>query len=130
MAGATATKVAVLMGGISGERDVSMVTGACVARHLLAGCAVKPVEIHADGAWEVPRGFIAEELSSSPAEWFIGERWDPLDALAQLRREGIEVVFNALHGPGGEDGTIQGLLRLARMPFTGPDVQVAAVTMD
>jgi D-alanine-D-alanine ligase len=91
---------------------------------------VKPVEIHADGAWELARGFVGEELSTSSEEWFVGEKQEALDALTRLRHDGIDVVFNALHGPGGEDGTIQGMLRFAGLAFTGPDVAVAAVTMD
>ncbi len=135
------TAVAVVMGGTCGERQVSMLTGACVVRHLVGldeatdsqtPCLyrVKPVKIHPDGAWEPACGFVGEDLSTGSEEWFHGEKQSALDALARLKQEGVDVVFNALHGPGGEDGTIQGLLRFVGLPFTGPDVASAAVTMD
>jgi len=124
------TRVAVVMGGICGERDVSLRTGACVVAHLADRYRVKPVEIHRDGAWSVPRGFVGDELAASRDEWFRGERQSALDALGRLRSDGVVALVNALHGPGGEDGTIQGLWRNAGFAFTGPDVAPAAVTMD
>jgi D-alanine-D-alanine ligase len=131
-------RVAVVMGGVSGERDVSMVTGACVARRLAPTHLVKPVEIRVDGNWAVPRGFIGVGVPACSDSWFAAETagggrergLDALSALCRLREEKVDVVFNALHGPGGEDGTFQGLLRHAGFPFTGPDVAPASVTMD
>jgi D-alanine-D-alanine ligase len=52
------------------------------------------------------------------------------EALGRLRQEGVEVAFIALHGPRGEDGTVQGLLEIAGIPYTGPQVTSAAATMD
>lgn len=128
--GSQARRVAVVLGGIGGERDVSRETGACVAAQLRAKYLVKPVEILNDGTWEVPDGFLGHGLSEGPGDWFCGEGKPILVSLARLVDEGIEVVFNALHGPGGEDGSFQGLLRHVGLPFTGPDVTPAAVTMD
>jgi D-alanine-D-alanine ligase len=127
---ADAYSIAVVMGGVCAERQVSKMTGACVASELARRHRVKPVEILADGSWEAPAGFIGEAVAENPSDWFSGDSRDVLQALSRLKEEGIDVVFNALHGPGGEDGSFQGLMRHAGLPFTGPDVIPAAVTMD
>lgn len=110
--------VAVLMGGRSGERAVSLDSGREVARALadasLAGrgpARVEPVEIDADGCWRV------DDRALSPAE---GVR-----ALA-----GVDQFFLTLHGGHGEDGTIQGLLESEGRCYTGSDVAASAVAMD
>jgi D-alanine-D-alanine ligase len=118
------------MGGTSAEREVSKATGVNVCRGLAGRHTVKPVEILADGRWCVPDGFLGSGISQDPEAWLGAAPLDPLRALAALRDAGIQVVFNALHGPGGEDGSFQGFLRHAGVAFTGPDVTAAAVTMD
>ena len=131
MAGEKPRMVGVVMGGICGERDVSLSTGACVVSNLLsAGHVATPVCIHANGSWE-----IGPRLADLPAgrggkDWFDGDSTTARDATAILASQGVDCIFNALHGPGGEDGTIQGFLRVAGIPFTGPDVTPAALTMD
>ena len=126
--------IAVVMGGVCGERGVSIQTGACVTLNLLeAGHKVLPVCIHADGKWEIgeapPAAIPAEEVIV-PENWFPGKGQSALSAVAGILELGVDCVFNALHGPGGEDGIMQGFLRQAGLPFTGPDVTPAAVTMD
>lgn len=123
-------QVAVLMGGMSAEREVSRNTGATVVRELSSRYAVKPVEILANGQWRVPEGCIHESLSLDPGSWFTGDGQSSLEGARALLEDGVDVVFNALHGPLGEDGTVQGFLRVVGLPFTGPDVIPAAVTMD
>ncbi|WP_047258119.1 D-alanine--D-alanine ligase [Chromobacterium subtsugae] len=93
-------KVAVLMGGRSSEREVSLMSGAGVLLALLA----KGVDAH---------GF-------DPAE----------KPLAALKEEGFACVFNILHGPFGEDGTLQGALEALGMPYTGCGVMASAIAMD
>ncbi|MDO9605515.1 D-alanine--D-alanine ligase [Hydrogenophaga sp.] len=93
-------KVAVLMGGRSAEREVSLMSGAGV----LAALQSKGVDAH---------GF-------DPAERDLGE----------LKREGFVRCFIALHGRFGEDGTVQGALELLGIPYTGPGVMASAVAMD
>ncbi|MDF1535826.1 MAG: D-alanine--D-alanine ligase [bacterium] len=93
-------KVAVLMGGNSAEREVSLVTGSSILEALGEG-GREAVGIDTAGPW-------AEEM----------------------RREGAGVAFIALHGRGGEDGTIQGALELMGIPFTGPGVLASALAMD
>ena len=123
-------RVAVVMGGLSAESDVSRKTGECVTQALARNYLVKPVALHDDGAWTVPAGFVGHGLHPDPTTWFQGEPQPLLPALTSLKSDNVDVVFNALHGPWGEDGTVQGLFRYAGLPFTGPDVVPAAVTMD
>jgi D-alanine-D-alanine ligase len=107
-------RVAVLMGGQSAERKVSLETGRTVLRELGPRHDLVPVEILASGHWVVGgRASVACQ-----------------DAPAILDELEVDVVFNALHGPLGEDGCVQGLFRMLGMPLTGPDVIPAAVTMD
>ena len=93
-------KVAVLMGGRSAEREVSMMSGTGV----LAALKSRGVDAHA----------------FDPAERDLGE----------LKREGFQRCFIALHGRFGEDGTVQGALELLGIPYTGPGVMASSVAMD
>lgn len=120
--------IAVVMGGVCGERGISIQTGTCVTHNLVeAGHRVLPVCIHADGKWELGT---EPSAGDTPESWFAAERQSPLAAVTRILELGVECVFNGLHGPGGEDGIMQGFLRQAGLPFTGPDVTPAAVTMD
>ncbi len=122
-------RLCVLMGGAEGERDVSLQSGRTVVRHLAPRYRVTPVELVADGSWRVPTGTVGEELDVD-GRWF--DNVEPVmahDAIRRLTSEPV-MVFNALHGPLGEDGTIQGFLQLHGIPFTGPETTAAAVTMD
>ena len=93
-------KVAVLRGGKSAERDVSMRSGGQVEKALVArGAEVTGVDI---------------DLNT----------WD------LLRDGGFDCVFNALHGRLGEDGTVQGMLELLGLPYTGSGVLASALCMD
>lgn len=93
-------KVAVLMGGHSAEREVSLMSGTGVLQALRA----QGVDAHA----------------FDPAEQDLGE----------LRRQGFERCFIALHGRFGEDGTVQGALELMGIPYTGSGVLASSVAMD
>jgi D-alanine-D-alanine ligase len=93
-------RVAVVMGGPSSEREVSIATGRGVLRALET------------------LGYDAKSLD-------FDERF--VDALRELQ---VDVVFNALHGPGGEDGCLQGVLDWLRVPYTGSDLLGCAVSMD
>ncbi|WP_275554566.1 D-alanine--D-alanine ligase [Mixta sp. Marseille-Q2659] len=95
-----AEKVAVLLGGTSAEREVSLMSGAAV----IAG--LKEAGIDAHGV-------------------------DPRDfPVMRLKEEGFAKVFIALHGRGGEDGTLQGVLDFLQIPYTGSGVMASAITMD
>ncbi|MBL8692720.1 MAG: UTP--glucose-1-phosphate uridylyltransferase [Planctomycetes bacterium] len=108
-------RVAVAMGGQSPERGVSMRSGAAVLSALdPAKYRALPLELRADGLWA-----LAEHPARSAA-----------NAIRLLRHEGIDVVFLALHGPGGEDGVVQGFLETAGIPYTGCGVAASALAMD
>lgn len=96
-----ALKIAVLMGGISEEREVSLNTGAQVADAL---------EAAGHHPWSVDTGDVG----------FIGE----------LAEERPDVVFVCLHGRFGEDGTVQGLLEILGLPYVGSGVLASALAMD
>jgi D-alanine-D-alanine ligase len=92
--------VAVLMGGRSAEREVSLMSGSGV----LAALQSQGVDAHA---------------------------FDPATrAMDELKREGFDRVFIALHGRHGEDGTVQGALELLGIPYTGSGVLASAIAMD
>ncbi len=93
-------KVAVLMGGKSAEREISLLSGAGVLKALRA----KKVDAHA---------------------------FDPAERdLAELKRDGFTRCFIALHGRGGEDGTVQGALEVMGIPYTGSGVTGSAIAID
>ena len=110
---AGALRVAVLAGGRSSEHDVSLSSGAGVREGLLAGGhEVVWVEIGQDGAWR--RDGEGEPLSLTPGDGLLG----------------VDVAFPALHGPFGEDGTVQGLLEMLAVPYVGAGVAASAVCLD
>lgn len=93
-------KVAVLVGGASAEREISLMSGQGVLQALCS----KGVHAHA---------FDPSERS-----------------LEHLRQDGFDVAFNVLHGRWGEDGTVQGALELLRIPYTGAGVLASALAID
>ena len=93
-------KIAVLLGGTSAEREVSLNSGKAVLEALLN------------------QGYDAHPID--PKEYNV----------ANLKKDGFHRVFNILHGRGGEDGTIQGLLEQIGLPYTGCGVMASALTMD
>ncbi|MFW5409534.1 D-alanine--D-alanine ligase [Pectobacterium brasiliense] len=93
-------KVAVLLGGTSAEREVSLLSGQAV----LAGLKEAGINAHAVDTRDV--------------------------SVTTLKEEGFTKVFIALHGRGGEDGTLQGVLEFLGLPYTGSGVMASALTMD
>ena len=93
-------RVAVMLGGDSCEREISLDTGAAV----LGALQAKGVDAHA---------------------------WDPAEKpMAEFASAGFDRVWIALHGPGGEDGAIQGALQWLNTPYTGSGVMASAIAMD
>src|SRR5437773_1030259 len=93
-------RIGVLMGGRSAERAISLKTGRAIYHSLRR------------------QGFRARAID-------VGR-----DLPSQLRRAKIQVAYLALHGPGGEDGTVQGLLEASRIPYTGSGVLASALAID
>ncbi len=96
----TGPRVAVLMGGMSTEREISLKSGRAVAKALRA------------------RGHDVVEIDVGP------------DLPERLRAERVDVAWLALHGAFGEDGCVQGLLEIMRIPYTGSGVRGSAIAMD
>jgi D-alanine-D-alanine ligase len=93
-------KVAVLMGGPSAEREISLISGKAVLEALRS------------------RGVDAHPFDPAERELF------------EIKREGFQRAFIALHGRFGEDGTVQGALEVLRVPYTGSGVMASALAMD
>ena len=147
-------RVGIIYGGRSGEHEVSIASAAAVVQNLdKQRYEAIPVRIEKDGRW-----IIADRLpaSSSAAEVIEQSRAHTAQRLGRGGREAhlvahpgdeqimtiergnnpsitglaLDVVFPVLHGPYGEDGTVQGLLELANIPYVGAGVLASAVGMD
>ena len=131
-------KVAVLFGGRSGEHEVSRNSAFTVATALSASFDIFPIGISKEGTWYGPvplaeiRTFTPEkyadrEITILPAPSSGGTVYSlpDLDPITRLH-----VFFPVLHGTFGEDGTIQGLLELAEVPYVGAGVLASAAGMD
>ncbi len=117
------TRIAVLMGGRSGEHEVSLVSGASVAKALdPERYEVMPILIGRNGEWS---------LDGEPVALVPGS--DGLGLIASLSggaNRVVDVVFPVLHGPFGEDGTVQGVCEIAGVPYVGAGVGASAIAMD
>ena len=131
---ASRVRLVVLFGGQSAEHEVSLVT----ARHVLAATDpdrydIAPVAIGKDGRWvsadDALRALRAGPDAMPDALPTTGTAIEPAGALAGTADEQV-VVFPLLHGPLGEDGTVQGLLELAGVPYVGCGVLASALAMD
>ena len=129
--------VAVLIGGPSAEHDVSVVSGWAIADSLAeSGYAVERFFIDLSGRWwQVPAtaasGRPRPGTFDDPA--FLGAQgpWQPGEALDRLAARPVTpIVFPALHGPFGEDGTVQALLEAYDLAYAGAGVAASAVGMD
>ncbi len=136
-------RVAVLYGGRSGEHEVSLQSAASVITHLDHNrFEIVPVAIDKQGRWHVNDISLLEGKKSlpvfkdtpnvllppNPAEAGNDNALIHLSGAGEAR--GIDVVFPVMHGPLCEDGTIQGLLELADLPYVGCGVLASAVAMD
>jgi D-alanine-D-alanine ligase len=150
------SRVGVIFGGRSGEHEVSLASAASIIAALeQRGHRVVPIGIGRDGRWVVggdPMRALAEQARvalpagdetdavkkalADRAEGVVTDasaslvRSEPAGSVPSELRQGLDVVFIALHGPYGEDGTIQGLLEVADIPYVGAGVLASAVGMD
>src|SRR5688572_12163894 len=149
----TSLRVGVVFGGRSGEHEVSLASAASVIAALeRGGHTVVPVGITRDGRWMVGgdplHALAAEARIALPSDDATGHvkkaladraearsgvletalaRTEPAGGLPIGLRQGLDVVVIMLHGPYGEDGTIQGLFELADLPYVGAGVLASAV---
>jgi D-alanine-D-alanine ligase len=118
-------RVAVLAGGRSSEHEISLASARSVASALdPERYDTRMIEIGRDGAWALPPAAGTAALPEAGGTLPIPTGSAP-SALG-----GIDVVFPILHGPFGEDGTVQGLLELAGVPYVGSGVTASALCMD
>jgi D-alanine-D-alanine ligase len=124
-------RVGLLFGGCSGEHEVSIRSASAIAQALQTeNNALKydlaPIYIQKNGIWQ--GGEVAETVlqqQTPPAFLESGTLWEfPSQASS------VDIWFPILHGPNGEDGTIQGLLKLMQVPFVGSEVLGSALGMD
>jgi D-alanine-D-alanine ligase len=124
-------RVGIVYGGRSGEHEVSIASAASIFKHLdPSRYEAVPIRIEKDGRWLLG-GAVPKAISA--AEVLKEARTEALEAVEPTRavdRRSIDVVFPVLHGPYGEDGTVQGLLELANVPYVGAGVLGSAVGMD
>ena len=150
-------RVGVIYGGRSGEHEVSLASAAAVFKNLdPERYEAIPIRIEKDGRWSLPRRAptlisAADVIEAAKSDETAGRL--PADApreahlvahpgtetLLTIERHdanpivsglALDVVFPVLHGPYGEDGTVQGLLELANVPYVGAGVLASAVGMD
>ncbi len=130
--------IGVICGGQSAEHDISLRSAHAVTSALAGDHHIKLIYIGRDGIWQTGdvRRFIAAEPGTPPAlpapppsavPPAIPHRGELAGA---VRLTDLDVVFPVLHGPFGEDGTVQGLLELVGVPYVGAGVLGSAVAMD
>jgi D-alanine-D-alanine ligase len=126
-------KVALLMGGRSAERDISLRTGAGIAQ-ALERLGHEAVAIDAANGHRLGPGELKAALTAGGAAPVTEDRSvAAVSARAVSEADAVneaEVVFLALHGGAGENGTVQGLLELAHKPYTGSNVLASALAMN
>jgi len=129
-------KVAVLTGGTSSERDVALASGLQVARALR-------LRRHAVNIVDLAAGFVPPEHEDALLPAGVGREPPPLERLRELERgmlgsglgelpvfRNADVIFLALHGGRGEDGTVQAILDVIGVPYTGSGHLASALAMD
>lgn len=136
-----ALSVCILFGGMSPEHEVSLRSAESVLNNIdKSKYNVFPVGITKEGKWILYGG---KDYSDLPSGRWLTHPDNRQAAISPIRgqglltfegdcvvRERIDVAFPVLHGENGEDGTIQGLLQLAGIPYVGPHVAASAVAMD
>ncbi|HVP37108.1 MAG TPA: D-alanine--D-alanine ligase [Terriglobales bacterium] len=128
-------KIMVLMGGTSAERDVSLASGEAIVKGLKeAGHQV--LAIDTSKGYKLPEGetrFLPNGVKTEPPDVKAlqaeGKKM-ALQTIESFNPSDVELIFLALHGGQGEDGTIQALLELSGIPYTGSGVLASALAMD
>jgi D-alanine-D-alanine ligase len=120
-------RIAVILGGRSSENAISLASAASVIEALeRSGNEVVPVQVGRDGRWALEQAAGNRLLQASAGSELA--RLPGREIAAKLAE--VDVVFPVLHGPFGEDGTVQGLLELAGVPYIGAGVLASALCMD
>ncbi|MFL6253241.1 MAG: D-alanine--D-alanine ligase family protein, partial [Actinomycetes bacterium] len=124
-------RLAILYGGRSAEHQVSVVSARSVMEALDPDrFEVVPIAITRAGAWLLPDRSPLELTASDGALPEVEAAGTELAVRPEQGVGGVDVVFPILHGPFGEDGTVQGLFELADLPYVGSGVLASALAMD
>lgn len=121
-------KIALLFGGRSAEHEISLLSAASIFNNLdKTKFQISSIFIDKKGNWRVVESPLLspEKLNEGPSATFLPWDESPSSPLIEA-----DIYFPVLHGPYGEDGTIQGLLEMADVPFVGASVMESAVAMD
>jgi len=126
----TKLKVAVIFGGTNTEHEVSLVSAKGIIDNLDPyKYEVLPIKITKENKWISPQEIASSYQTVIPDKIISAE--DSIDSIDDVMEDNkIDVVIPVLHGPYGEDGTIQGMLELMRLPYVGCGVTASAVCMD
>lgn len=132
--------MAVLFGGASSEHAISCISAAAVISALrAAGFTVVPVVISPRGAWCLfdgavedltPQGGLLPSIDPGHGDVTVALDWALPGLIIRGERVPVDAVFPVLHGPWGEDGTVQGLLEVAGIPYVGSGVLASSAAMD
>lgn len=129
-------KVAVLMGGRSPEHDISLATGREVVKNLDSKkYKVLPIEVSKNGlSWHLKEKnqFLLDSPAIKSIKYQLSsiKSLETVDYSSIIKNLKVDVVFIAMHGPYGEDGTVQGFLELLGVSYTGSGVLASALGMD
>lgn len=126
------TKLCLLYGGKSAEHEVSLQTAKAVIQALdLEKFEIDPIFINAEGNWIKGPQIVGPVENVKALAFSNGQEMVP-NALSTSLGEntGYDVIFPLLHGPNGEDGTVQGMLELLNLPYVGNGVLASAAGMD
>lgn len=126
------TKLCLLYGGKSAEHEVSLQTAKAVIQALdLEKFEIDPIFINAEGNWIKGPQIVGPVENVKALAFSDGQEMVP-NALSTSLGEntGYDVIFPLLHGPNGEDGTVQGMLELLNLPYVGNGVLASAAGMD
>jgi D-alanine-D-alanine ligase len=127
----TRTRLAILYGGRSAEHQISVVSARSVMEALDPDrFEVVPIAITRQGRWLLPERTPLELTARDGALPEVDAAGAELAVRPQEGVRGVDVVFPILHGPFGEDGTVQGLFELADLPYVGSGVLASALAMD
>lgn len=131
------TKVALIFGGVSTEHDISCKSAANVAAVLDSRFELALVGITREGRWLLYTGDVADLTGDWESHDCVDVALVPAAGLVVLGADGatsaplsVDVALPVLHGQGGEDGTVQGALEVAGVPYVGCGVMASAVCMD
>ncbi len=124
------TRVCLVYGGKSAEHEVSLQTAKAVIKALDPSLyEIHPIYISIEGEWQKgPK--LEGPVEEVKQLQYQNEQVQPLSLAAATEEEGYDIIFPLLHGPNGEDGTVQGMLELLNLPYVGNGVLSSAAGMD